>query len=229
MVVTYKRPAAKLPVFCCELSENWYPSGAMENTDITGHLILLMAPTGSGKGVLERHIFATFPEIVFSVSCTTRAPRPGEQDGVNYYFIDREEFQRRIDRDEFLEWAEFGGNLYGTLKSEIIERLKSGEVILNEIELQGVEALQKLIPKEHLTIIYVDAGGWDILKKRAEARAPISEEELALRHERFLVEREWKKSADYVIQNQEGHVEEAKQQFAQIVENILANTKTSNE
>jgi len=197
----------------------------METNDIKGHLILLMAPTGSGKGSLEKHIFAEFPELVFSVSCTTREPRPGEKDGVNYHFLTKEEFQKKIDEDEFLEWAEFGGHLYGTLKSEILDRLKDGQVILNEIELQGVEALQKLIPREHLSIVYIEAGGWDVLKRRAQARAPISDEELELRHQRFVIESQWKPYADYVVENYENKLEEAKQQFADIVRSILTKVK----
>jgi len=197
----------------------------MEERDINGHLILLMAPTGSGKGSLEKHIFAKFPELVFSVSCTTRNPRPGEIDGVNYHFLTREEFQRKIEDGEFLEWAEFGGNLYGTLKSEITGRLSKGQVVLNEIELQGVEALQTLIPKEYLSVIYIEAGGWDVLRKRAQARAPISDKELDLRHQRFLVESKWKPYADYIIENQDGKMEEAKLQFEKIVRDILEKVK----
>lgn len=180
-----------------------------------------MAPTGSGKGVLEQHVFTKFPQIKFAVSCTTRDLRPGEQDGVQYHFITREAFEEKIQQGAFLEWAEFSGNLYGTLKSEVEDSLNRGEIILNEIELQGVEALKKLIPKEQRTIIYVEAGGWEVLKARALSRAPISEEHLQLRYERCLEEQKSKPHADYVIDNQDGQIEEAKAQLEEIITAII--------
>lgn len=191
--------------------------------DITGRLILIMAPTGSGKGSLEQHIFDKFPQVSFAVSCTTRAPRPGEKNGVEYHFLSKDDFQRKIKEGEFLEWAAFGGNLYGTLRSEVEERLKKGEFILNEIELQGVEAIKKIIPKENLTIIYIEAGDWEMLKRRALARAPISESELALRYERYQHEILSKPLADYVIDNTEGRLEEAKTEIEDIIETIINN------
>lgn len=189
--------------------------------DISGHLILFMAPTGSGKGALEKYLFERFPELQFAVSCTTREPRPGEKHGVNYYYLSREEFQQRIEAGDFLEWAEFSGNLYGTLKSELLDRLYKGQIVLNEIELQGVEALKQLIPKEHRTIIYIEAGGWEELKRRAEARAPISKEHLELRYQRYLLERESKVHADYVVENLDGKLAEAQAELGEIVGNII--------
>lgn len=197
----------------------------MKSEEIAGHLILLMAPTGSGKGVLEGYLFSKFPALVFSVSCTTRQPRPGEQNGVEYHFLSRDEFERKITNGEFLEWAEFSGNLYGTLRSELQNRLRDGQVVLNEIELQGVEALKKLIPAEHRTIIYIEAGGWEVSKARAMARSPMTEEELQLRYERFLEESKSKVHADYVVENLDGHLGEAKQELEKIVANIFENVK----
>ncbi len=186
-----------------------------------------MGPTGSGKGSIVSYIREQFPEVYYAVSCTTRAPRPGEQHGVEYYFIDREEFERRIEAHEFLEWAEFGGNLYGTLKSEVVERLVDGQIIINEIELQGIEILKDILTAEHRTIIYIEAGDWETLKARAQARAPISEEELAGRYERYVIEIQAKPYADIVIDNTDGQLETARAQTTQIVEQIIASTKES--
>ncbi|MEZ4200248.1 MAG: hypothetical protein R3B69_01415 [Candidatus Paceibacterota bacterium] len=136
----------------------------METDSISGHLILFMAPSGSGKGSLERELFKVYPEIVFPVSCTTRPPRPGEIEGKDYYFVSREDFETRVAREEFVEWAEFGGHLYGTLKSEIETPLQEGKIVLNEIERQGVEQFIKIIPAQHRTIIYIEAGEWEELK-----------------------------------------------------------------
>jgi guanylate kinase len=162
-----------------------------------------MAPMGSGKGTIIRQTLDNHPDVYTTVSCTSRSKRPGEEDGEQYYFLTKDEFKAKIDRGEFLEWAEFAGNLYGTLKDEIIPRVTNSEVVLVEIEVQGVEQLLQLIPLEHLTITYIEAGGWEILRKRAEARAPISEEELDARYQRFLIEEQAKPMADVIIDNSE--------------------------
>lgn len=193
----------------------------MESTAITGQLILLMAPTGSGKGSLVQYVKEQYPTIHFAVSCTTRAPRPGEIEGVSYYFLSRNDFEKKVAAGDFLEWAEYGGNLYGTLKSEVIERLSAGEVVLNEIELQGIEQLIQLVPVAHRTVIYIEAGGWEVLKARAQARAPISDEELALRYERYLSEVPAKDIADYVVENPDGGLASAKEKLDTILIHIL--------
>lgn len=186
-----------------------------------GHLILIMAPSGSGKGVLIDHAKGKYPEMHFAVSCTTRGKRPGEVEGDVYYFISPESFDQKIKSGEFLEWAEFSGNRYGTLKSEILKPLEGGKVVLREVELQGIQSIRELVPEENRTIIYIDAGSWEMLKKRILARAPMSDEHLELRHERFLKELEWKQFADVVITNEEGKLEDAKRQLETIIEQHL--------
>lgn len=161
----------------------------------------MMGPTGSGKGTLKKCAHDTFPDMYETISCTTRAPRPGETDGVDYFFITPETFATKIANEEFLEWAEFGGNRYGTLKSEIIPRLTAGELVLTEIELQGVDQLRALLPTEAMSVVYVEAGEWDTLRARVTARAPISEDELAARKARYEVEIKAKPTADVVIDN----------------------------
>jgi guanylate kinase len=135
--------------------------------NIKGHVLIVMAPMGSGKGTLIREALSIFPDLYETVSCTTREPRPGEVNGKDYYFINEEEFTKKIKGGEFLEWATFGKNRYGTLKSEIITRLEEGKIIIAEIDVQGVGQLHKLIPKEHITTVFIDAGGWEVLKARA--------------------------------------------------------------
>ena len=191
---------------------------------MNGHLILIMAPSGSGKGVLIDHIKEKYPEIHFAVSCTTRDKRPGEVDGDVYHFLSLESFNQKIANEEFLEWAEFSGNRYGTLKSEIITPLQEGKIVLREVELQGIKSIQELIPKENRTVVYIDAGSWEMLKKRILARAPISDEHLELRHQRFIEESKWKEFADVVIRNEEGKLEDAKVQLETIIQQHLDKT-----
>lgn len=194
--------------------------------DITGHLILIMAPMASGKGSLVSHITSEFPQVRRTVSCTTRERRPQEVEGVDYWYISRSDFETRIANGEFVEWAEFSGNLYGTLKSELTTRLEKGEIVLCEIELQGILQLMKIVPKGYYTLLYIDAGGWETLKARALSRAPMSEEHLKLRYERFKEEEMFKGHADFIIANNDGELEQAKAMMRGIVADIVAKTST---
>ena len=189
--------------------------------EMKGHLILLMGPTGSGKGTLVKHVQENFSELKFAVSATTRKKRPGETNGVEYYFLTNDEFEQKVKNNEFLEWAEFSGNKYGTLKIEILERLEDGYVVLNEIELQGVQQLLPLVQKANRTLVYVEAGEWKSLRDRALSRAPISEEHLALRHERYLEEIQMKPYADVIIHNEHGQLEDSKQQMVEVVQTVF--------
>ncbi len=193
----------------------------MDASKITGHLIVVNAPTGSGKGSLITHVREKFPQVTKKISCTTRNPRPGEVDGVDYFFMTRETFESKVAEHAFIEWAEYGGNLYGTLVSELEERLSRGEIVLAELEIQGVEQLKKVFPKEHMTIIYIEAGDWESAQKRILNRAPMTEEQLEKRHGRFMTEQAGKGNADIIIQNQDGMLEEAKIVFEEIIKDII--------
>lgn len=108
---------------------------------------MITGPSGVGKGTLIRSLIDRVPELELSVSATTRAPRPGEQDGVAYHFLDREEFDRRVAAGEFVEWAEYSGNRYGTLRSELARTLERGRPVVLEIELQGARQVREKLPE----------------------------------------------------------------------------------
>ncbi len=182
-----------------------------------GKLVLVVAPSGSGKDTLMEAAEAAFPDLRTLVTCTTRVPRNGEVNEVDYHFFTREEFEQKIKNSEFLEWAEYGGNLYGTLRASIEEVLSEGEVLLATIEVQGARRVRQLLPVEELAVIYIDAGGWDVLARRIQARATISVEELAKRHERYLDEITFKDEAEYVIENPDGGLVEAKRSFVDTI------------
>lgn len=197
------------------------------NTDLTeirGHVVVVMAPMGSGKGTIIKRALEEYPAVYETVSCTSRKMRPGEVDGIQYHFLSAEAFNKKIEDGEFLEWAEFAGHKYGTPKSEILPKLAEKQVVIVEIELQGVEQLLKLLPREHMTITYVEAGGWDVLKARAEARAPMSAQEMSARHERFLIEQEAKPIADVIINNSED-IESAYSEFKAVIEDAFKKCK----
>lgn len=181
-----------------------------------------MGPTGSGKGTLEQHVLALHPEIVMPVTATTRAPRPGETDGKDYHFFTREEFEQKEQDGFFLETATYGGNYYGTPKSEVLPALDSGKLVLLEIEVQGVRQLCKLIPSEERLIVYIDAGSWEDMERRVRARAPISEEELEKRRKRYEDELSFKAEADEIIHNSDGELASAKVAFADLIQSVLS-------
>jgi guanylate kinase len=194
--------------------------------NIKGHVLIVMAPMGSGKGTLIKEALSVYPDLYETISCTTREPRPGEVNGKDYHFISGEEFTKKVEKDEFLEWATFGKNRYGTLKSEIISRLEAGKIVISEIDLQGVEQLHKLIPKEHITTVFIDAGGWEVLKARALGRAPMSEEELSARYDRYLIEVASKDIADVIIDNSANDFTPAKNDFCRLIESLKSRVYT---
>jgi len=143
--------------------------------------------------------------------------RAGEIDGDQYFFLAKEEFERRIAAGDFLEWAHFGENLYGSLKSEILLPLQEGKTLLLELDVQGVRSLQKMIPSEQIITIFVDAGSWAELERRVRARAPISDSELAKRKKRYEDEVTFKDEATHVVVNATGKLDEAKREIDAII------------
>jgi guanylate kinase len=109
-------------------------------------VFVITGPSGVGKGTLIRGLMERLPELQLSVSATTRAPRPGERDGVDYHFLTREEFDRRVREGEFVEHADYAGRSYGTLRSELEERVRAGTPVVLEIEVQGARQVRGSVP-----------------------------------------------------------------------------------
>lgn len=173
----------------------------------SGKLILILGSSGSGKGTVLDALRKNHPEFMFPVSCTTRAPRPGEKDGEVYYFISKEEFKKRMDAGDFLEWAiVHEDNYYGTLKSEILKPLEEGRVVIREVDVQGLRAIRELLPKEKFASIFLTVSGWETLRHRILKRSVLPEEELERRRESFMIEKEWEKECDVVIDSVEGEI-----------------------
>lgn len=110
-------------------------------------VFVITGPSGVGKGTLISRLLELHPELQLSISATTRPPRTGEEDGVDYHFLTREEFDRRVDAGEFLEHAAYSGNQYGTLRSEVDRRIESGHPVVLEIEIQGAEQIRNTMPE----------------------------------------------------------------------------------
>ncbi|MEH2136002.1 guanylate kinase [Nostoc sp.] len=144
-----------------------------------GRLIVLTGPSGVGKGTLMRSLLQRHPELYFSVSATTRSPRPGEIDGKNYYFVSRSKFEQLVAEGEFLEWAEFAGNYYGTPREAVLKQIHSGKLVVLEIELEGARQTRASFPSA--LSIFILPPSFDELEKRIRFRAQDSEEAIARR------------------------------------------------
>ncbi|MBI5597842.1 MAG: guanylate kinase [Elusimicrobia bacterium] len=134
----------------------------------TGFLVIISAPSGAGKSSVCRALRARDGSLRYSVSATTRAPRPGEKDGRHYHFLTREEFRRRVRRGDFLEWAEVHGNLYGTPKGFIEKETKAGRVILLDIDVQG--AAQIVRKRSGDVTLFILPPSWKTLELRLRHR-----------------------------------------------------------
>ena len=178
-----------------------------------GVLVVISGPSGVGKGTLVNAVLRRDRQTRFSVSATTRPPRPGEIDGVSYYFLSREEFELRRARREFLEWAENFGNYYGTLNSEVNRLLDEGCNVILDIDTQGAEQVRRLRPQA--VFIFIMPPSVSELRRRITRRGTESAENLRLRLQR--AEAEMAKSVDYdhVVINES--VDEAAAQILSII------------
>ncbi|UGY90364.1 guanylate kinase [Streptomyces gobiensis] len=131
-------------------------------------LTVLSGPSGVGKSTVVAHLRKVHPEVWLSVSATTRKPRPGEQHGVQYFFVDDEEFDKLVANGELLEWAEFAGNRYGTPRQAVLERLEAGEPVLLEIDLQGARLVRESMPEAQL--VFLAPPSWEELVRRLTGR-----------------------------------------------------------
>ena len=166
-----------------------------------GEIIAVSAPSGGGKTTIVKQILKKFPEIVFSVSATTRPKRESEKNGVEYYFITEAEFKQKINNDEFVEWEKFYDYYYGTFKSVVEENVKNGKSVLLEVDVKGAISLKRIYPEAHL--IYITPPSFEELVKRLRERRTESESDMKKRIERAKMELSVKDKFDYFIDNKD--------------------------
>lgn len=169
--------------------------------DSHGLLIVLSGPSGAGKGTLCLELLRQQSAIQYSVSATTRAPRPGEVDGVSYFFRTHEEFETMIENQELLEWAEFCGNYYGTPHFAVEQYIQAGKDVILEIEIQGALQVKERFPQG--VFIFIVPPSIDVLSERIHKRATESEEVIQKRLAKAVHEMEYLTEYDYVVVNDE--------------------------
>ena len=152
-----------------ELREFLVERARLRGEHSRSRVVVLAGPTAVGKGTVVSRILQDFPDVHMSVSATTRAPRPGEVDGVNYFFMSPEEFDRLIDEDQLLEWAVVHGtHRYGTPRAPVDESLRNGISVLLEIDIQGARQVKKHMPEART--VFLEPPSWEELSRRLESR-----------------------------------------------------------
>ncbi|WP_432737791.1 guanylate kinase [Maridesulfovibrio sp. FT414] len=144
-----------------------------------GQVLVLCAPSGTGKSTLVKKLRAEFPQIGFSISCTTRQPRVGEENGKDYYFLNEDEFNEKLENGEFVEWAEVHGNFYGTPKEPVEKMLFKGMDVLFDIDFQGCMQLMESMPDG--VFVFLMPPSYAELRKRLKSRNTDSESVVNLR------------------------------------------------
>jgi guanylate kinase len=166
-----------------------------------GKIIAIASPSGGGKTTIVKRVLKHFPELVFSVSATTRPKRPNEIHGADYFFITEDEFKERIENDEFVEWERFYDYYYGTFKSFIADKVEQGKSVLLEVDVKGALSIKRIYPDSFT--IFINPPSLEELVNRLKTRNTESPEDFQKRIDRAKMELEQKDKFDYVVENKE--------------------------
>ncbi|MCI6502852.1 MAG: guanylate kinase [Clostridia bacterium] len=186
----------------------------MNNQDQKGLIVVISGPAGSGKSTVTKFIREN-PDYVFSISCTTRYMRAGETDGVDYYFTSRSEFLEKLDKDAFLEHAEYCDEMYGTPEEPVNEQLKLGRNVILEIDVVG--AMQVKAKRPDAVLIMLLPPSFSVQEKRLRSRGTEPEEKIRKRLEKTRREIPLASAYDYIVFNEDGKAKEAAEDIFAIV------------
>ena len=184
-----------------------------------GRLFVLAGPSGVGKGTLRKHGLSDIENLAYSVSCTTRLPREGERDGVDYYFVTMQDFEEKMANGLFLEHAIVHGNRYGTLLKNVELEMEAGRDVLLEIDVQGARQVKKVLPES--IMIFVAPPSLSVLEKRLRQRKTESEEKIAIRLENAKKEMALSSEYDRIIVNDD--LEQACKELRDVLLNYRRN------
>jgi len=182
-----------------------------------GEIIAVSAPSGGGKTTIVKKILEKYPDIIFSISATTRPKRENEVEEKEYYFINEKKFKDTIDNNKFVEWEKFYDYYYGTFKNYIDDNIIKGKSVLLEIDVKGALSIKKIYPDSHL--LYIMPPSFDELVKRLKNRKTETEEDLNKRIERAKMELSQKDKFDYIIIN--NNLNKAISETLILIKNIL--------
>lgn len=182
----------------------------------TGKLFIVSGPSGSGKSTVLGEVFRRRDKLYFSVSATTRQPRPGERDGVEYFFIDERRFDEMVERDEFLEHARYAKCSYGTPRAPVEEKLNAGIDVILDIEVQGARQVKARMPQA--VMVFIAPPSLEELERRLRSRGTESEERIALRLQTAKTELLEAKTYDHVVVNDD--YERAASEVLEIINNV---------
>lgn len=189
--------------------------------NVRGKIIVVSAPSGAGKTTLLDHVLASVPNTVYSISATTRAPREGEVDGKNYFFLNKETFVRRIEENAFAEWQEVHGNFYGTPRSFVEKTIASGTHIVMDIDVYGKKKFDRVFP-DNVGILILPPS-IETLQSRLRKRATDSEEVIELRVKNARDEIAFADSqGTYAYRIVNDNLDRAKAEIVQVVNHIVA-------
>jgi guanylate kinase len=170
-----------------------------------GLLVVISGPSGVGKSTVVRRLFKVYPELKMSISSTTRPPRPGEVHGQHYYFITQEEFDLRVKKNQFLEWAKVHGSYYGTPRQFIESELARGEVVVLEVDVQGAASIKRIVDEGKLkasaVFVFLIPPSVDILAFRLKKRKTEDEEVVNYRLRAAIAELQVMEKYDYIVVN----------------------------
>lgn len=193
----------------------------MENNSRVGNLFVISGPSGAGKGTLLSKVIERIPDAWVSVSATTRNPRPGEEEGVHYYFLDKDHFLELVNHDGFLEWAKVHDNYYGTLKESVLEHMKAGEQVILEIDVQGALQVRNVIPEAHL--VFIEPPSLEELERRLRSRGTESDDVISSRMKTAEVELAQKMEYDIQVVNDD--LEQAVNELTAVINSFANDTK----
>ncbi len=183
-------------------------------------VVIVSAPSGAGKTTLVKYVLSAFPQMEFSVSATSRTPRPNEQHAKDYYFISMDEFKKKIANNEFVEYEEvYPGCFYGTLKAELQRIWDKGKMVLFDVDVKGGINLKKIFGKQSISI-FISPPNLEVLEQRLKNRGTETPETLKTRIEKASYEMTFSSQFDYVLINDV--LEKAKNEIYQIIYNWLS-------